>query len=177
MQVNQISKTNICSSTNHSIPHKKNYSQPTFTAKTIPTTTKKGLMGRIGLGLISLGALLLKRPKESLLVEPSELEKELKKTQEKLADTKFKLDNTKNKLWKAQQELDTWEKLADNPMEIAKELTKQKAGNKKRPDSGRYRPDPGWAVPESPISYKEAYELHNATASGRNKPDKSSFDP
>lgn len=177
MQVNQISNANICSSTNYSIPHKKNYSQPTFTAKTIPTTTKKGLMGTIGLGLISLGAFLLKRPKESLLVEPSELEKELKETQEKLADTKFKLDNTKNKLWKAQQELDTWEKLADNPMEVAKELTKQMEGNKKHPDSGRYRPDPDWAVPESPISYKEAYKLHNAPASGRNKSDRSSFSP
>lgn len=177
MQVNQISNTNICSSTNHSIPHKKNYSQPTFTAKTIPTTTKKGLMGRIGLGLISLGAFLLKRPKESLLVEPSELEKELKETQEKLADTEFKLDNTKNKLLKAQQELDIWEKLADDPMKVAKEFAGNIKENNEVHDSGRYKPDPDWAVPESPISYKEACELHNAPASGRNKPDGSSFSP
>lgn len=141
MQVNQISNANICSSTNYSIHHKKNYSQPTFTAKTIPTTTKKGLMGTIGLGLISLGAFLLKRPKESLLVEPSELEKELKETQEKLADTKFKLDNTKNKLWKAQQELEIWEKLADDPLKVVREFTKQMKENNRHYSSRRYRPE------------------------------------
>ena len=175
MQIFPIQNTNIGSTTNPSMRKKTNYSQPTFTAKAMPTTTKKGVMGTIGLGLISLGAFLLKRPKESLLVEPSELEKELKETQEKLADTKFKLDNTKNKLWKAQQELDIWERLADDPLKVAKELTKQIKVNEKHPDSERYRPDPGWAVPESPITYKEACDIHNTPLSVRNKPDGSSF--
>ena len=143
MQINPIQNANICSTTHPSMLKKNNYSQPTFTANTIPATTKKGIMGTIGLGLISLGAFLLKRPKESLLVEPSELEKELKETKEKLADTKFKLDNTKNKLWKAQQELDIWEKLADDPIKIAKALTEQKKENNRHYASRRYRPEYG----------------------------------
>lgn len=177
MQINPIQNTKICSTTNPSMRKKNNYSQPTFTANTIPATTKKGIMGTIGLGLISLGAFLLKRPKESLLVEPSELEKELKETKEKLADTKFKLDNTKNKLWKAQQELDIWERLADNPMEVAKELTNQTTKNNKHSDSGRNRPDPAWAMPESPITMEKAYNNYGSAISGRNKPDAGSFCP
>ena len=141
MQINPIQNTKICSTTNPSMHKKNNYSQPTFTANTIPATTKKGIMGTIGLGLISLGAFLLKRPKESLLVEPSELEKELKETQEKLADTKFKLDNTKNKLWKSQQELEIWEKLADDPLKVVREFTKQMKENNRHYSSRRYRPE------------------------------------
>ena len=142
MKINNIQNANLYSNQNYSLRKKNDYSLPTFTAKNVSAPAKKGIMGTIGLGLISLGALMLKRPKDKLFVEPSELEKELEETKDKLEDTKFKLENVKNKLWKANRELEAWESSANNPTRVIKEFFNFMNANRRRPHGGRYNNDP-----------------------------------
>lgn len=74
MKIGNVQNININHTSNYSMQNRTNYLQPTFTAKQLHISAKKGLLSLIGMGFASLGTLILGRSKDKSNVVLSETE-------------------------------------------------------------------------------------------------------